>query len=162
VEGFADFFSGWVGGHKLTQGWNGGFLTDNALEENPWRSIGDGSRIEGPIAGFFYDLVDGADEPDGTTNAADGEEAFDGATYPGSYVADLLRTCQLTNPPAYLSELDGIDQFVYCAEQSLEARTLGTNWRTYTSFSEGATEPVTWSRDMIRKLWRYNLYNVTP
>jgi hypothetical protein len=58
--------------------------------------------------------------------------------------------------------LDGIDQFIYCAERSLSGRTLGTNFRFYNSFNEAATEPPTWSTTMVRRLWRYNLYNVAP
>lgn len=163
VEGFADFYSGWVGGARLTTGWSGGFLTDNALEANPWRGLGDGARIEGSVAAFFYDLVDGTGEPDGASNTADGEESFDGATYPGLYVADVLRTCGFnTGLPGAVTKLDGIDQFIYCAERSLTGRTLGTGFRLYSSFTESATEPGSWNTTMVRRLWRYNLYNVAP
>ena len=158
VEGFADFFSGWVGGPTLTVGWTNGYLTDNALEVNPWLALGDGSRIEGPVASFFYDLVDGANEPDGPNNTPDGDESFDTATFPGSYVSDLLSTCGFP----FVTKLSGIDQFIYCAERSLEAYSLGTSWRSYGSFSESATEPPGWSKDLVRLLWRYNLYNVGP
>lgn len=163
VEGFADFYAGWVGGPGMTTGWTSGFITDNAVEQNPWRSLGDGSRIEGAVAAFFYDLVDGVSEPDGPGNTADGEESFDGATYPGLYVADVLRTCAFPSSfGTQITQLDGIDEFIYCAERTLSGRTLGVGWRSYVGFSESATEPPSWSQPMIRRLWRYNLYNVAP
>jgi len=158
VEGFADFFAIWVAGQQLTTGWSGGYATDNALEQNPWRTTGDGSRIEGPAAAFMYDLVDGASEPDGPSNTADGDEFFDTATYPGSYVLNIIGSCTLG--PG-ISNLDGMDQFVYCAERSTSARPLGINWRLYASVS-GPTPPAGWSADVVRRLWRYNFYNVAP
>lgn len=163
VEGFADFFSIWVAGERLTTSWSPAFASDNALESNPWRSLGDGSRIEGAVAAFLYDLVDAPGSPDSPSNSSDGDESFDGVSFSGSYVADLIKTCSLSNPGDFaVSKLDGIDQFIYCAERSVTATPLGVNWRSYTSFTEGATEPSFWSLAVIRRLWRYNLYNVQP
>ena len=95
-------------------------------------------------------------------NQPAGEESFDTATYPGRYVADILRTCSVTSYQITYTKLDGIDEFIYCAERSLSAYSLGTGWRQYTTFSEGATEPPGWSQATVRTLWRYNLYGVTP
>jgi hypothetical protein len=154
VEGFADFFSIWVAGPDLTTGWTGGYATDNALEQNPWRTTGDGSRIEGAAAAFMYDLVDGASEPDGL------DESFDTATYPGSYVLNAIGGCAF-GPNNSPHTLDGMDQFVYCVERSTSAQPLGVNWRAYSSVQSPAP-PAGWSAAVVRKLWRYNFYNVAP
>jgi hypothetical protein len=161
VEGFADFFSIWVAGDQLTTGWNGGYATDNALEDNPWRTIGDGSRIEGAAAAFMYDLVDGAPETDSPTNTSNGDEAFDTATYPGSFVVQAMSACSFTLLVIGVSKLDGTDQFVYCVERSLSAQPLGVSWRTYNTITPPAA-PTGWDPALIRRLWRYNFYNVAP
>src|SRR6476661_1791210 len=170
VEGFADFFGVWVGGDSLGfNPSNPGELdrTDYYIETNPYRSIGDGSTIEGAVAAFFYDLVDGTAERDNANNTGKLSESFDAVTYPGSYVAQVIRNCSLTLAQGgQYSTIFAIDQFVYCAERSLSAQSLTqyfpTDNQTYTSFTEGATEPPTWNSADIRRLWLYNLYTVGP
>jgi hypothetical protein len=161
VEGFADFLAIWVAGDQLTTGWTGGYATDNALEENPWRASGDGSRIEGAAAAFMYDLVDGVSEPDAANNTANGDESFDTATYPGGWIAQVIGSCQMLSGARFVLSLDGMDQFVYCAEKSVSAQPLGVNWRTYNGATSG-TAPAGWDPALIRRLWRYNFYNVAP
>jgi hypothetical protein len=161
VEGFADFFSVWVAGDQLTSGSTGGYSTDNAMEDNPWRALGDGSRIEGASAAFMYDLVDGASESDSPTNTANGDETFDTATYPGSFVVQAISACTLTVLVVGVTKLDGMDQFVYCVERSVSAQPLGVSWRSYNGITPPAA-PAGWDPALIRRLWRYNMYNVAP
>jgi hypothetical protein len=163
VEGFADFFSVWVAGGYLNAGRN---ISDNYFENNPYRDNGDGSLIEGAVGAFLYDLVDGASEPDGLVNDAPGEEAWDNAHWPGSYVASLMSSCNMTIGSTTYGRIDGIDEFIYCAERSLAAQALSQYFvdrsSTFTAVAEGATEPATWSSAEVRKHWLYNLYNVGP
>ncbi len=56
-------------------------------------SADDGSIIEGAVAGFLYDLLDAPDWPDSPYNTADGDD--DPVTFPGSYLADLVKTCNV-------------------------------------------------------------------
>src|SRR5439155_22381962 len=56
----------------------------------------DGVRVEAAVAAFLYDLVDGDNEPDDPMNAAGPSEAFDGATYPASWLADVIGSCKVT------------------------------------------------------------------
>lgn len=109
--------------------------------------------------------MDGTDEPDSYSNGSNGEEAFDGATYPGSYVADVISTCVLEDSwGSEIIKLDGIDQFIYCAERTADAKNVDpyNSFRNYSFKSEAATEPSSWSQSMIRQLWKYNLYNIAP
>jgi hypothetical protein len=162
VEGFADFFGVWIAGDSLT---TESVLSDYAIETNSYRSLGDGSRIEGAVAAFFYDLVDGTIERDNASNTGKlSESTWDQVTYPASYLAQVMQTCQLRiGSLLSYSRLDGVDQFVYCAERSLSAQSLSqyfpTRDVTYDAFSEGATEPLSWSSADIRRLWQVDLYN---
>lgn len=162
VEGFADFFGVWVGGDAQTTG----DFSDNGIETNRFRSLGDGSIIEGATAAFFYDLVDGTAERDNSTNTGKFSEPFDQVTYPGSYLVAVIKTCSLNSNFGTFSQMGGIDQVIYCLERSLSAQSLTqyfpTDPVTYTSVTEGATEPPTWNSADIRRLWLYNLYNVGP
>jgi hypothetical protein len=156
-EGFADFFAVWVAGPELISGW----LSDYGIEINPWTAYGDGSRIEGPAAAFMYDLVDGASEPDSPSNTSNGDEWFDTASYPGSFIVDIIRSCSLVAVSSRYA-LDGMDQFVYCAERGVSAKPLGASWwRSYSGVSN-APAPPGWDAALIRRLWRYNFYNVAP
>jgi hypothetical protein len=104
VEGFADFFAVWVAGHVLISGYG----SDYQFEQNPFRSNGDGARIEGAVAGFFYDLVDGPYDPNGVNNQSTGSDD-DPDQYPGYWIAQLMRNCSVDG----LQRLDGIDQSGY-------------------------------------------------
>lgn len=169
TEGFADFFGAWIAGDSLVAAPSG--FTDFNFETNNYRDNGDGAVIEGAVAGFFYDLVDGTVERDNSTNTGKltTESSWDTATFPAWYLRQVMSTCHLqsqTLPPFVVDELDGIDQFIYCAERSLGAQSLTQYFparlQTYYTFSESAAEGTWWSASTIRKLWLYNLYNVAP
>lgn len=59
-EGFPDFFAAWVAGDRLTSSYGN---SDYWFEQNGYRGNGDGSIIEGAVAGFFLDLVDSSSGP---------------------------------------------------------------------------------------------------
>jgi hypothetical protein len=163
VEGFADFFSVWVMGDYLTSGQeSGGYTTDNFLEQNTYRLIGEGGGIEGAVAAFMYDLVDGAGEPDGANNQPDGDEAFDVVAFSGADLRSTIRNCILG---ATKTTMNGVDQLAPCAERSVAARSavpiaFQGNWVAWNSVSGGS--PAYWSATEVRRLWLYNLYNVGP
>lgn len=155
VEGFADFFSAWVEGGRL-------FFMDNTIEDNPYRTYGDGARIEATVAAFLNDMVDSPSDPNGPNNETGSDDET--ITWPGGYVSDLIAKCTTTFAGATFTAIDGIDQFIYCGEHSISgpraANTLYPNtFRALTTFSETATEPSGWSASIVRALWKYDLYN---
>jgi hypothetical protein len=152
------------GAHNLTCAFSEGFANYHAVvtvdnyvrgrvEYNyyyPGRSttststpLDDGSIIEGAVAAFFYDLTDPANE------------SHDNLNFPGSYVADIIETCEVDGARA-----DGIDQIITCLQKSTVNYNDYFPNRSLTSsgWTEGATEPSGWDRTDIRKLWYMNLY----
>jgi hypothetical protein len=106
----------------------------------------DGSIIEGAVAAFLWDLTDPADE------------SHDNAYYPGSYVADIIKTCKTDG-----SRANGADQLIACFQSQVPSYAGYFNTRSSqpSSFSESATEPSSWSRTDVKTLWRKNLYGET-
>jgi hypothetical protein len=158
VEGFAEMFGSFFLADFMTTG-NGDH--DEVVEANIWRDDGDGSLIEGAIAGFFYDLVDDEDTPDGPTNQTNGDD--DLATYSPASIAAILSSCNMPG----LSLIDGIDRFVYCAEETLEMQdsinsATGDYWfasRRPTVFTSYSVTSQSLSRAIVRRTWKYNLFN---
>lgn len=157
VEGFATFAAVWIAGTDLS----GSNQDPESFERNMWLLPGytdgggsarDGSLIEGAVAALLIDMVDGEYTSDGVAGDDDTVE------WPGSYVADLIKWC---TPDGYISNIDGIDQFIYCAENDVNARLENPflSWRVYSSAPESVTEPSTWTPARVRALWRWNLYN---
>ena len=103
----------------------------------------DGSIIEGAVAAFLWDLTDPSNE------------SHDGADYPGSYVADIIKTCKTDG-----SRADGVDQLIACFQRQIPSYSgyFDTRSSSPSSFSESATEPGSWSRTDVKTLWRKNLY----
>jgi len=137
-EGFAAYSGTVVGGYHTVN-----------LENNYFYSSGmDGSRVQGPIAAFFWDLTDS------------GTEAHDAVSFPGSYVASIISSCQVNGG----TRANGIDHLIYCFENQIDS--LVTSDPDYfpsrssdpTSYSESASEPYGWSSSVIRNLWVENLY----
>jgi hypothetical protein len=158
VEGWADFFAGFVRGDLLvaTDG------SDYKFEHNSYYTASaDGSKIEGPVAAFFYDLVDGSSSPDGITNGTDGDD--DAINYVASYLAQIVKTCTVRNGLTWIRP-NGVDHVIYCMERTIDPTITGSS--TYfptrspdpSDFAESATEPTGWSQSAIRILWKHNLY----
>jgi hypothetical protein len=133
-EGFANYF-----GHVF----DGTFFGGN-IETNSYYSGGDGSVVEGAVAAFLFDMSDGANE------------THDAMAYPHSYVAELVKSCEVHG-----DQVDGVDFFVYCAEQQVDGTAesyFPRSTSTSSSVSEGASEPGSWSVSDIRSGWLENLF----
>ena len=160
VEGFATFFSVWVAGDSLTNT----YYSDYTIENQTFYSGHDGAQVEGAVAGFLYDFVDNTSSPDGPNNETGSDEsAFDGVGYPGSFMANLLHNCVVTNGTTSYTQFDGIDELVYCMEGNTTANqaaaSLGYNsWLPATGVTRNATVPTGYSTDAVRRLWRHNFY----
>jgi hypothetical protein len=119
-----------------------------------------GGASEQAVAATYFDITD----PAGGTGP---EAAWDGIQYPGSYIAQLVQTCEeLSTFPSGTgwARARGIDAFVYCMERVVDpemrsAHFMEGNSRFVWDFREGATEPggATQASD-IRRLWLHNLY----
>ncbi len=168
VEGFADFFSAWLLSSRLTNS----YYSDNIFETKRFSGTR-GVETEGAAAGFFYDLADGAGDPDAANNTVF-EEWFDDAVYPGSFIANIMANCApwtrtSTGGYTYTYTLDGMDQVVYCIEGNVNAETVGplygSGWRTQwdgVSWSPTFSYPTGYNATTVRRLWLYNFYGVNP
>jgi hypothetical protein len=150
-EGFATYFSvatlGTRTGYIRDQIENAGYSPGGV--SSPYAAGDDGSRIEGAIASYLYDITDPANE------------THDAVSYPGSYVADIIRTCRAvrTTTPTYNILNDGVDHLTYCFQQAV----LGTNLfptraSPPQSFQEQAAEPAGWSQSALVRLRDRNLF----
>ncbi len=153
-EGWANYVaaaSGFDGGY----GWEDtdrtfGCLTYNSQHQcTSSSSTRDGSRVEGAVASMLLNLTDASN----STN--------DSTSYPGKYVADLLKTCTLY--PGIPVRVLGVDHLVYCLELGVDG-TIASNYfqaratPPYFVIGENATEPFDWSISRIRQVWKWNLY----
>lgn len=149
-EGFADFHSRAVGATYFPLDYADytlGCTSYTAGTCTARTTTRDGSVVEGAVAGFLFHL----------TNPTDG--LHDNVEYPGSYVADLIKTCTLTLPASYYSAIDGADYMIYCLESDMSAGSFPTRSFGATDiFSNPATKPGSWSASAIRQLWRWDLY----
>ncbi len=170
TEGFADFFSAWVGGSKIFQNLR---YSDWQAEKNDERIIGNGSIVEGAVSGFLYDLVDGSSDPNGPQNETGPDD--DQVTWPGNLIVQVLQSCALKDASTGLwdTKLGGIDQFIYCLDtpdisppfdpQTAINPATGQRYfatgRLYNQITVSATLPPTWNKAYFRQLWLFNLYN---
>lgn len=165
VEGFGNFFAAIVGESFTTFGTPG---ADWNVETTVYSGVQpdsvSGWRIEGTVAGFLYDLADGATSPNAIDGTSDGVDD-DGAAYGLSTIADVVATCSLNGG----TKIDGIDQFIYCAEQSLSAQALQhptyskyffklrRDTVVYSSVSVGSHSI---SSSTVRAVWLKNLFGL--
>lgn len=170
TEGFADFFSAWVGGSKIFQNQR---YSDFRAEDNPDRMVGNGSIVEGAVSGFLYDLVDGPSDPNGPQNESGTDD--DQVTWPGNLIVQVFQSCALRDASTGIwdTKLGGIDQFIYCLDTpdlsppfdpqtainpTTQQRYFATG-RLYNQITVSATLPPTWDKAYFRQLWLFNLYN---
>ncbi|HEX6750999.1 MAG TPA: hypothetical protein VF092_27165 [Longimicrobium sp.] len=161
VEGFATFFAVWVAGDALTST----YYSDYTIESQTFYSGKDGAQVEGAVAGFLYDFVDASSAPDGPSNQTGSDDSWDGVSYQGSFLANLIRSCTVTSGTTTLTAFDGIDLVVYCMEGNttarLSAESLGYfSWYPADSVVRNATVPAGYSTDAVRRLWHRNFYGV--
>ena len=154
IEGFAEMYATFLLADFMTSGnWN----HDYNMEINAYNDEGDGSIIEGAVAGFLFDLVDDADTPDSLA----GDD--DDASYSLEALGDILASCDMPSK----SKIDGIDRFVYCAEETLamqDSTNPGTSdyWfasRRPTTFSSFSVTSQGMDSLVVRRTWKYNLFN---
>jgi hypothetical protein len=164
VEGFADFASAWIGGDSLSTSQWADYFFEQAAYNPPGAN---GMIIEGAVAAFLYDLVDGAADRNSALNTSGLLD--DSILYPGVFVGDIVATCQTSQfgtPTAPAPNgIDGIDQFVACAERSTSveglfnpatgARYLGLR---FDAFTVAGSLPSGYSSTSIRSAWIYDLF----
>ena len=155
VEGFADFFAARVINSVDGTGSNGDFTSQNYLEGNPGRTVGNGLLIEGTFAALLIDLVDSSSDADGIS----GDD--DALTISHYDLTQIMRQCRMSSPNTAL--LTNTDQFVYCtagsvSERSYAPSTYLSTWAVYSGLSYDATTTLP-SQSTFRSLWLYNFYN---
>jgi hypothetical protein len=125
----------------------------DAIEGNTMLGTSEeGSIVPHTVSAFLYDLTD--------TRA----ETHDTISYPGSYVATILKTCMWQLQGQQFLEADGIDHIIWCLEGSVDPSITGDpsyfptrSWDPW-GISESAAEPIGHSQSAIRGLWMANLY----
>ncbi len=108
-----------------------------------------GSIIEGAVASFFYDITDPANE------------THDQTQYPGSYVAEIVRSCQVYAGAWRMN--NGVDDLVYCFLGTVyDKERFTTRTTAPTGVSETATEPEIYDTRFwkIRKNYMRNLFGI--
>jgi hypothetical protein len=119
---------------------------------NEYASQPDGPIVEGAVASFLYDLTD------------PGNESFDNAYYPGSFIANIMKNCRVKVSGDW-SHPDGIDELIACLQFRLPnySNHFSTRNNPPTDYNDNELLsipiPSGWSRTAIRKLWHKNLYN---
>lgn len=151
-EGFANYFA------LYTIGERAGYIT-NGVEANAWFPGGDGSRYEDAVAAFLRDVVD-------LENAYYQPTDDDAVQYPATWVADVVRTCEVYAGGAWRKPT-GIDHIVHCMEGQVDSGiTTSTNYFPArspdpTAQRNSAVLPYGYSRAAVRTLWLRNLYKHT-
>lgn len=146
AEGFPDYYAVAVGGT-----YTGKYRTNIESGIYSPTTPGNGSKTEGAVASFLYDITDPANE------------THDVTAYPGSWVANVMRTCevQLTT----WVHQRGIDHLTYCfmAQPTDVAQFNRTNGPAATAVYEPAADPEddATRRPRIRKNYQKNLFGTT-
>jgi hypothetical protein len=155
-EGFADFV-----GATSQNLWNVGnwYIKIVDYTNNNWYNPGfDGSIQEAAVAAFFYDLTDspggdnGADEPWDTTF--------------GERVAATIRDCKVRVGSVTVTRSRGVDDFVFCAERTVNTMIRSTYFQSRPSTSRAnaiqtnATASPYWPQAAVRQVWQKDLYGL--
>lgn len=147
AEGFPDYYAVTVAGS-----FTGAYLTDIENGVYSPASPGNGSKTEGAVASFLYDMTDPANE------------THDQTAYSGFYVAEVLRTCEVSIGGTWVHQR-GIDHLIYCFLNAVTdaSQFNRTNGGVPTGARELATEPEAASvrNPKIRKNYQKNLFGTT-
>jgi hypothetical protein len=150
AEGFPDYFAVVTRGSAMgimESDIERGVYSPGTTSEYNVAAGTNGGRIEGAVASFLYDITDPANE------------THDLTAYPGRYVADIIRTCQV-----YVSGVwqlnSGVDHLVYCFQGTIDSDASKFGRTVATSFNYSATDPEAYSTryGKIRKSYRKNLF----
>lgn len=159
-EGFADYFA--VATRGDATGYEYGFEISYYYIGQPTRPA-DGSIVEGAVASLFYDITDANRWGTGTAGGTV-DEAHDAVAYPGRLVADMVRTCEVTESGVW-KRASGIDHIVHCLEKAVYPAITGSATyfptRSPDPTAQRSSSSVTWDATQTRKLWLKNLYNRT-
>lgn len=153
AEGFADYYavSALPGGTgTIESDMERGRYSPSATNEFGKPVGSNGSIIQGAVASFFYDITDPANE------------THDQTQYPGTYVAEVVRTCQVWTGSWKMN--DGIDHLVYCFLGTIyDTQYFSTRSPHPTSHSTTAPEPEPYNTRYfkIRKNYMKNLFGYT-
>ena len=142
-EGFADY-AGTVG--------SGGYrekyferLSDRQRDQKP--------KIEGYVAALFLDLTD------------DREEEGDHTEYPGLYIAQVFKSCEVKHPSWWKKDWrkrNKVSDIVWCLERLVTREvhdTVFPDTNAPDTVREKAKEPPDWHWLDIRRTWLKNLTN---
>lgn len=147
-EGFADYFA--VAVRPDETGYDYAWETNYYYQT--YLANQDGSRSEGAIAAFFYDLTD---------NNRWGAETHDVVQYAGTVIADVIAGCQVYEGGTWIFN-NGIDHLTYCFERRVDPAVTGST-RYFPTRSPDPTSyyvaSTVTSATEVRKIWRRNLYN---
>lgn len=147
AEGFPDYYAVTVGGT-----YTGSYRTDIENGRYSPASPGNGSRTEGAVASFLFDMTDPANE------------THDLTAYSGFYMAEVVRTCEAYIGTTWVHQR-GIDHLIYCfMNQVVDASQFNrTNGNVASGAREYATEPedLTTLRSKVRKNYQRNLFGTT-
>ena len=147
-EGFADYFA--VAVRPDETGYDYAWETNHYYRTYLLNQ--DGSRSEGAIAAFFYDLTD---------NNRWGAETHDIVQYAGSVVGNVITGCQVYEGGTWIYN-NGIDHLTYCFERRVDPTVTGNTkyfpTRNPDPTSYSVASAVTNATE-VRKIWRRNLYN---
>jgi hypothetical protein len=149
AEGFPDYYAVTVAGT-----YTGKFRTDieTAIYSPATAGAKNGSKIEGAVASFLYDLTDPANE------------THDVTAYPGSWVANVMRTCEVLVGTTWIHQR-GSDHLTYCfmAQPTDVSQFARTNGAAPTAVYEPAADPEddATRRPKIRKNYQKNLFGNT-
>ena len=123
------------------------------FQNQTWNPSGTvlGGAIEGAIAAFLLDLFDDGNSPNGLSGDDDPI-----ASYPGSYLADIIETCSVSSIPPVAN---GLDDFSYCFEKRIDVAVAGLfpGLPQPVAFGESANEPPGWNADDIRAVLLQNI-----
>ena len=153
-EGFAEYVMVVARPDVSSGDWVTYYEGNAALLDNSNPNSGDpndpnGSILEGPVTALLVDLTDAANE------------SHDVIQYAPSYIADVLRTCFVSDGSSN-EHANGVDHVIRCLERQVDSSINGyfyTRSPASVSYSESASEPGAWSASNIRTLWKKNLYN---
>lgn len=108
----------------------------------------EGSLIEGAFAAFLYDLTDSAIEP------------HDSVAVAGTYIVDLIRSCQVKYGLLAWRRANGPDEVAYCVENTINPGSyFSPRGVPPSQYSESATEGGGWTASRARANWTWNLYD---
>ncbi|HEX5872011.1 MAG TPA: hypothetical protein VFY65_16390 [Longimicrobium sp.] len=153
AEGFADYYavSALPGATGVVETeMESGRYSPSATNQWSYGVGSNGSIIQGAVASFLYDITDPANE------------THDQTAYPGTYVAEVIRTCQVWTGSWKYN--DGIDHLAYCFVGTItDTQYFNTRSPHPTSHSTTAPEPEPYNTRYfkIRKNSMKNLFGYT-